>query len=121
MQNGKRTWKWVAFSPFFHAVPQFLMQGLMLGYATDETEVMYVFSSLRAHRLSASIRALEHGPGSDQMGKHRFVPYAYYNSGCKGEKQQKSFTLSATILEFMFVKNGAVFQGDVSFIRCVWI
>lgn len=46
-------------SPFFHAVPQFLMQRLMLGYATDETEEMHVFSSLRAHKLIASIRVLE--------------------------------------------------------------
>lgn len=46
-------------SPFFNAIPLFLMQGLMLGYATDETEECMPLAVLLAHKLIASIRALD--------------------------------------------------------------
>lgn len=76
-------------SPFFNAVPQFSMQGSMFGYATDETEECMPLTVLLAHKLTASIRALERNgtwPWVRPDGKTqvciRCINY-------KGEKQQK--------------------------------
>lgn len=64
-RNGERTWKQVAhgnkwlISLFFNAVPCFSMQGLMFGYATDETKECMPLTVLLAHKLTARIKALE--------------------------------------------------------------
>lgn len=59
-RNGKGTWKYVAFFPlFFNTVLCFSMQGLMFGYATDETEECMPLTVLLAHKLTARIKALE--------------------------------------------------------------
>lgn len=77
-RNGKTTWKRVAYFLFFNAIPCFSMQTLMFGYATDETKECMPLTVLLVHRLTASYgvrlwNGMEHGPGLDQMGKHRFI------------------------------------------------
>lgn len=69
--------KWLI-SLFFNAVTCFSMQGLVFGYATDESEECMPLTVLLAYKLTTSIKALEwngteHGPGLRQIGKHRFV------------------------------------------------
>lgn len=54
-RNGERTWKQVAYSLILY----FSMQGLMFGYATDETEECMPLTVLLAHKLTARIKALE--------------------------------------------------------------
>lgn len=96
----------------------------MFGYATDETEECMPLTVVLAHKLIASIRALERSGTWPWVRPDGKTQVCIRHINCKGEKQQKSFTLSATLLEFMFVKNGAVvlmFQRHVSCKRYICI